>query len=72
MPIEKELSYPAKPDKFSAVCSEIFGDNWREILSEKLHVHYRSVKNWETGRVSVPGSVVFALNLLQSEKKGVK
>jgi len=63
MTIETLLPYPLEPEKFADACSEIFGTEWRKILSEKIKVDYRSVKNWETGRVRIPGSVVFALNV---------
>jgi|TARA_R100000084_G_scaffold44065_1_gene18135 hypothetical protein len=66
MTINNCLPYPLPPEKFAEACSEIFGSEWRKELSEKIRVDYRSVKNWETGRVKVPGSVVFALNVVKN------
>ena len=63
MTIREHLTYPLSSEKFCEVCAEIFGSEWRRVLSEKIRVNYRSVKNWETGRVKVPGAVVFALNV---------
>ena len=67
MTINTVLPYPLDPEKFADACSEIFGSDWRKVLSEKIKVDYRSVKNWETGRVKIPGSVVFALNVVKNK-----